>query len=344
MKIIVQYSGGKDSQACMLWAAKKWGAENITVVFCDTKWESPVTYDHILNTTKQLGITPKIVSSDKYDGFEDLAAKKKRFPSSKARFCTEELKAIPFVNYILDDVRQHLMVVQGIRKTESDSRATMNAECRYFKHYFEPYTNNVIKLDKERNRLQKLLSQNKRIPANLKRSIEQLEQKISEGRLDNKYYTYRKKEVFEYCKKFDDSLFRPVFNWSAQQVIDFIFANNQRPNPLYSKGFKRVGCFPCIHCSKTEFKQLLRFYPERIEEIAELEEKLDTSFFPPDYVPKRYASKSALVKKGKNKGKIIPYPIIGDVVRYMNDKNATRDLFEQEESKSCMSAFMGICE
>ena len=38
MKIIVSFSGGKDSQACLIQAANKYGADKIEAVFCDTGW------------------------------------------------------------------------------------------------------------------------------------------------------------------------------------------------------------------------------------------------------------------------------------------------------------------
>ena len=96
MRILVAYSGGKDSQACLLWAVKEYGKKNIEAVFCDTGWEHPVTYKHIIKTTQDLDVKLVTVKSKKYDGMIDLAEKKKRFPSSQARFCTSELKSIPF--------------------------------------------------------------------------------------------------------------------------------------------------------------------------------------------------------------------------------------------------------
>jgi 3'-phosphoadenosine 5'-phosphosulfate sulfotransferase (PAPS reductase)/FAD synthetase len=48
MKIIVAYSGGKDSQASLLWAVEKYGADNIEALFCDTGWEHPVTCSVII--------------------------------------------------------------------------------------------------------------------------------------------------------------------------------------------------------------------------------------------------------------------------------------------------------
>ena len=35
MKIIVSFSGGKDSQACLIQATNKYGADKIEAVFCD---------------------------------------------------------------------------------------------------------------------------------------------------------------------------------------------------------------------------------------------------------------------------------------------------------------------
>mgnify|MGYP003163580637 FL=1 len=36
MKILVSFSGGKDSQACLIQAAKQYGTDKIEAVFCDT--------------------------------------------------------------------------------------------------------------------------------------------------------------------------------------------------------------------------------------------------------------------------------------------------------------------
>lgn len=54
MKIIVSFSGGKDSQACLIQAANKYGTNKIEAVFCDTGWEHPDTYQHISDVCKQL--------------------------------------------------------------------------------------------------------------------------------------------------------------------------------------------------------------------------------------------------------------------------------------------------
>ena len=149
MKVLVFYSGGKDSQASLIWAVNKYGAENCEAVFCDTGWENPVTYQHIEETTKHLGVKLVILRSSKYDGFLDLAKKKKRFPSKNARFCTEELKSKPAIDYVLSH-SEHLIIIEGIRKNESLKRSKMEPECMYFRYYFQPMANGKLHSYKKR--------------------------------------------------------------------------------------------------------------------------------------------------------------------------------------------------
>lgn len=285
MKIIVSFSGGKDSQACLIEAAKKYGTDRIEAVFCDTGWEHPVTYQHIDNVVKRMGVKLTVLKS-KFD-FVSLAEHKKRFPSTKVRFCTQELKIKPMIDYVLS-LKDSCIVIQGIGSEESAGRAAMDSECMYFKGYFQLMEN-------------------------------------------GKTFSYRKKQVKEWCSKYDASILRPIKEWSAQQVIDCILDAGQKPNPLYYRGFSRVGCFPCIMCRKKEILYISRNDPAMLERLQNAENKIGHTFFPPDYIPKYACS------NGK-------YPFVSDVIKYVQSKNATLDIFEPEEGYSCMSMFHGLCE
>lgn len=284
MKIIVSFSGGKDSQACLIQAAKKYGADKIESVFCDTGWEHPDTYAHIQTVCEQMKVKLITLKSE-YD-FVSLAIKKKRFPSTKARFCTSELKMKPMIDYVLS-LQESCIIIQGIRAKESAARAVMDSQCMYFKSYFE--------VNKKGNK-----------------------------------ETYRGKDVRAWCEKYDASVIRPIFAWSAQDVIDCILNNGQQPNPLYRRGFSRVGCFPCIMCRHSEVKALMKDSQMK-QRLLDSEKTIGRSFFPPDYIPK-YACKN-----GK-------YPMLEDVFQYIGDKNATIDMFEPEDGYACMSMFHGLCE
>lgn len=288
-KLIVQFSGGKDSMASLLWVRNNMTKDFLTV-FCDTGWESGITYKYINDIVKELDLNYVVLKSKKYDGFLDLAKKKKRFPSTKARFCTEELKSKPMIDYVLDEIKEDVLIIQGIRKAESISRSKMNAQCTYFKFYFEPYG------------------------------------KDKKGK--DKFHTYRKKEIIKFRDNYADDILRPVFDWSGQQVIDYIIENGIEPNPLYKMGMKRVGCFPCIMSNNVDIRSIDKFAPERLDMIEEEERLKKSSFFGPDSIP-------LWAYKGE-------YPLMADVRKYLKDKNATGDLFSGEE-RSCMS-FYGLCE
>ncbi|MDR1939066.1 MAG: phosphoadenosine phosphosulfate reductase family protein [Tannerellaceae bacterium] len=247
MRTIVTFSGGKDSLAALLWVRENF-TKNFATVFCDTGWEHPLTYQYIEHVKEKLGLDLVVLKSKKYDGMIDLAMKKKRFPSTMARFCTSELKAIPTIDYLLDEVKDDFVVVQGIRGAESASRAKMKTQCNYFKYYLEPYGQDKNGKDK--------------------------------------FHTYRRKEIIEFAKTHATDVLRPVFRWSAQSVIDYILNHGLEPNPLYRMGFKRVGCFPCVMSANPEIYQIIERFPERITEIAEYERTCKSSFFGPDAIPK----------------------------------------------------------
>ena len=289
MKILVQFSGGKDSQACLIKAVNDYGSYNVTAVFCDTGFEHVVTYEHIRRVVSHLGVPLVTLKGKKYKDFVDMSIKKGRFPSSQRRFCTSELKVIPMIDYILSQ-DDSFIIIQGIRAKESKARAGYDVECSYFKEYFNDEVKGL----------------------------------------------YHKKAVLEWCKTHDASVLRPIFHWTAQEVIDYILANGQRPNPLYERGFARVGCFPCIMCRKREIQLISKdkWASERLinaEQRMKDETEKGSSFFSPGYIPARFCSNGQ-------------YPTVQEVFKYVNRDDAQLDMFEPEGGYSCMSLYHGLCE
>ena len=139
MTNIISFSGGKDSTALVLWA--KENLDSFQTIFCDTGWEDKITYDYIEYINKTLLDGKLIVlKSEKYDGFVDLAIKKKMIPYSSARFCTQELKIIPTKKYIEQFEDVHLY--NGVRAQESSRRAKM--EETVFDDYFKCWVHRPI--------------------------------------------------------------------------------------------------------------------------------------------------------------------------------------------------------
>jgi len=274
---IVPVSGGKDSQATVIWA-KRHLTGIILYVFCDTDWEKDVTYQHLLYLQEVNKIEIIVLTSKKYYGMIDLVRKKGRFPSTMSRFCTEKLKFEPMLDYILS-LSSNVVIYQGVRADESKQRALMNKVDNYFRYYFEPY--GVDKKGKP------------------------------------KFQKYRKLEVKYHSEIYTTTVIRPVFDWTAKEVISYCLEAGQRINPLYYKGYSRVGCYPCIMCQLGEVLLISQQDPDRLLEIAEYEKENDTTFFPMDYIPERYCSKPVFRKDG-TPGKA---PVMEDVVKYVQMKN-----------------------
>lgn len=92
-------------------------------------------------------------------------------------------------------------------------------------------------------------------------------------------------------------VWRPLIDWAEADVIDWHLVNDTPPNPLYTKGAARVGCFPCIYARKAEIRWVSEILPSRIELLRELEaevsrlakertEAAEDPFVHPDGTPK----------------------------------------------------------
>lgn len=148
-------SGGKDSTALALLAIER-GAENYRFVFADTGHEHQQTYEYVSYLEQALGITIDRVKADFSDRiaakrelvqtkwaddgvpadqiekalsvlvpsgnpFLDLCLWKGRFPGTRTRFCSEELKHKP-INAYMDAIEGTLISWQGVRRDESAAR------------------------------------------------------------------------------------------------------------------------------------------------------------------------------------------------------------------------------
>ena len=134
MKVIVSFSGGKDSQACLIRAYHDFGAKNVTAVFCDTGWEHQLTYQHVIDVTSQLGVPLVTLRNGKVDGFIGLCERMNWFPDTQHRMCTVQLKIQPMIDYVLEQ-DDNLCIIQVIRSAESASRGKLSCSADYFAEY-----------------------------------------------------------------------------------------------------------------------------------------------------------------------------------------------------------------
>lgn len=80
---------------------------------------------------------------------------------------------------------------------------------------------------------------------------------------------------------FDCFLNHPIAEWDKQRCFDFVREAGEPINPLYSLGFNRVGCAPCINSGKDEILRWQQRFPEMIDKIRHMERETGRTFFAP---------------------------------------------------------------
>ncbi|MEX6151294.1 phosphoadenosine phosphosulfate reductase domain-containing protein [Providencia hangzhouensis] len=321
---IISISGGKDSLAQWILAIES-GVNHIAA-FADTGHEHPQTMEYLDYLERKLGKIERVKAdfSRQIEGkrkfiaekwpislvedcgmshdeaaerieraleilkptgspFLDLCMWKGRFPSTKDRFCTFELKHEPIRQQIVlpaldkfDDV----ISWQGVRAQESPARATLPI--------WEDDADNTAGL----------------------------------------------------------SVYRPILNWTHEQVFALAKKHGIKPNPLYQQGCSRVGCMPCIHARKSELAEIFTRFPDEIKRVSEWENLVaacsrrgNSTFFPATQDP---------VKKER---RIECITVESHGIETYRDWALTSrggrqfDLLADENANhACSSVYAGVCE
>ena len=345
---IVKFSGGKDSLATLLTVMATVPRESIRVVFCDTGWEHPDTYAYLEYIEEKTGLPIVRATSTKYPGgMPDLVRHRKRFPALKTRFCTDELKVRPGIDYVLAQT-EDVTVYQGVRADESPSRAALKRCDEYFRYYFEPFQYKS-KYQLEIKALIKRIGASKSIAGqrdvfggeSLHDTLRGLQQ-LHEAHKKPVYHRYRPRAVRAWCETYSADVVRPVLKWTAEQVISYCIEQGYKLNPLYYRGARRVGCFPCINSRLAEVNSIAQLDPWRIDEIRALETEVGggAAFFSNDKIPKIHHTGTWAAKKG---GKADTVNYIDDVVAYAQGNKMQAELLDRSLQAGCISHY-NICE
>ncbi|WP_045049084.1 phosphoadenosine phosphosulfate reductase family protein [Rouxiella chamberiensis] len=317
-------SGGKDSLTQWL-RAREAGVLYMTV-FADTGHEHPLTLEYLSYLESKLGTVKRVRAdfslriankrkfiSEKWPesltaecGFTDKQAEKiiqtalatlyptgipfldlcmwkGRFPSTKSKFCSIDLKQQPvseqFVKPLLDRYEQ-VVTWQGVRAQESPQRANL-AEWE---------------------------------------------------------------SGFDLGKGL--SVYRPILNWTHEEVFAYAKRHGIKPNPLYEKGCNRVGCMPCVNVAKSEMGQIFKRWPDEIKRLAEWEKMVaacsrrgNAVFFHSGHDPKKATKNGAEVSLASH-----------GIETYRDWALTTRGgnqfdlLMAVTDDSTCVSAYAGVCE
>lgn len=244
---VISVSGGKDSAATLLLALERVGRENLRAIFCDTGNEHSAVYEYLSYLEQALDITFDRLKAD----FTAEIAAKRRFIANDQRTGRDK---------------------RG-RRLRWSNKAKRRALA-----VLHPTGNPFLDLCLWKGRFPSRTAQF--CTEELKRNMAvayQLEL-IDAGNHVVSWQGVRRDESInrrnaKKIERFGQKLwaFRPLVEWSAEQVFAYCDSRGIRPNPLYKQGMVRVGCMPCINCGKDELRQISARFPERLAEKSHWE-------------------------------------------------------------------------
>lgn len=116
----------------------------------------------------------------------------------------------------------------------------------------------------------------------------------------------------EYDTFFDCMLWRPIAGWSKLLVFASLREAGEPVNPLYTMGFDRVGCAPCVNSNKKDINTWACRFPEMIDKVREWEKRVGRTFFAPVVPGKRinWIDEVVAWSKTERGGKQLSLPMI----------------------------------
>jgi 3'-phosphoadenosine 5'-phosphosulfate sulfotransferase (PAPS reductase)/FAD synthetase len=311
---VVSVSGGKDSTATLLLALRRVPRERLRAIFCDTGNEIAVTYRYLDDLEAHLGLRIERLKAD----FTREIAAKRRFIARDQRTGRD-------------------------KKTGRKLRWTNKAKRRALA-VLHPTGNPYLDMCLWKGRFPSRMSQF--CTEELKRNIAvsyQLEL-VDQGFSVVSWQGIRrdeseKRRTAKRMERIGPRMyaFRPLVDWTAQEVIDFVRAQGCPLNPLYTQGQSRVGCV-CINSNKADLSAIAYRYPQEIERIAEWELLVSqaskrgfTTFFHGDGDGQR------------DLRRVFSDRAIHAKVAWANGENGTLDLFDDGlDIPACASSY-GLC-
>jgi 3'-phosphoadenosine 5'-phosphosulfate sulfotransferase (PAPS reductase)/FAD synthetase len=116
---------------------------------------------------------------------------------------------------------------------------------------------------------------------------------------------------------------RPILNWTEQEVWDRIRQERIQPHPAYRLGWGRVSCMTCIFGDKHQWASVRQIDPQRFQRIADYEDEFGKTI---------HRDKS--VAEQADSGEVFPETGQQDLVKLALSKEYPQRLFTLAENES----------
>lgn len=359
---VISCSTGKDSDATLKIALNRCPTGSVIAILCDTGNEHEAVFEHAAYLERQHGIQIVVLRND----FSDEFPRKRMFIARDSRV-GREYDTVPVFDADGNPVWArdgngklrftlkkrpipHCALVQKTRKIGGGRRIRWSnkAKRRALTH-LHPSGNPMLDLCMLKGRFPSRKAQfcTERLKTEMAVMF-QLEL-IDQGHQVISWQGVRRdeSEARKNAKKIERLgprlwAFRPLVDWTAQDVFLYIDLEGGTPNRLYYQGMRRVGCMPCINAGKDEIRAIANRFPEYLERIAEWEYKVSqcskrgfsTFFHKVDDLA------------GKTSATIFSRSKIDEVVKWSRTSRGGRQydllLAASDEPSACSSAY-GLC-
>ena len=149
----------------------------------------------------------------------------------------------------------------------------------------------------------------------------------------------------------DRLIFRPILHWTAQNTFAIQRLFGLDPNPLYTQGASRVGCWPCINENKEGLAAMFQRAPWVVEKLRHYEitvgkasKRGQATFYAAGTTPQG-AALVAAQKRGERLNE--PLPTIFDIAEWARTTRGGKQFnglaLMLDDGAGCSSQY-GLCE
>lgn len=324
---VVSMSGGKDSTATLLLALEQHGRDNVRAVFADTGNEHESTVEYALGYLPgALGIQVDVVKADFSDEFATKRQNLQRLANGETEQAVYGRRKFKYA-WTPQAARKALELLHPTGNPYLDLCMVRGG----FPSRKRQYCTEYLKTKPLTEYAMAIIEAGAAVWSWQGVRIEE-----SQSRRERLQGTGACVKAFEVV---GGGLFnyRPILRWSAQDVFQAHDLMGVEPNPLYRQGMSRVGCMPCINCSKDELREIARRFPEHVERVAAWEQLVSSVCRP--------RSPVSFFHMGTQGYTVERSSSIWSVVEWSKTTRGGRqyDLLAVDEPVVCSSSY-GLCE